>query len=186
MLAMIRTTSSPPLLSTVSATLLLAALLGSCAAERALTWTYEVPAGLERAGSSVIARIREGGCAFGDEVIYEIRPRDMEAPTIPTPTLEADHTYCFDVTLEDSTCEAYARSTVIVMVDAGLEMPTVTNVLAMDTPRACPSGSVCSPSRGCLRCEGAQFFCPADSDGADRCCFFPGEECSDTVFCAAL
>ena len=171
---------------TMLSLLALAALLGGCAAERALTWTYEVPLGIERPGSSVVARIREGGCAFGDQVIYELRPRDREGTTIPTPTLEAGITYCFDVTLEDSVCEAYARSAVLVTVDASIEMPTVVNVLAVDTPRACPTAAACSSTRGCLRCESTEFFCPADGDGADRCCSFPGEDCTDTVFCAAL
>ena len=143
-------------------------LLG-CEVERPLRWTYEIPAAVEAPGSVLHARIRRGGCNYGDEIIYEIRPRDTEMETIPVPVLREDRDYCFEVALEDMTCATYARSTMLVRVNGDEESPSVHNVLAVEpSPRACDGP--CDAALGCVSCEEGEVFCPEDAGGGARCC----------------
>lgn len=159
-------------------------LLVGCATERPLDWTYEVPASLERPGTSVVARIRQDGCREGDPLLYESRPRSTAGRSAPLPVLMEGHTYCFEVTLFDDACSLYARATQ--QVEVGPEpMPRVALTLASTSEVRCDDG-VCHPDRGCFRCDPeTEALCPAGGGVPARCCPTTVASCSaeDAFFC---
>ena len=141
--------------------------LGSlgCAVERDVDWTYQIPDGLERAGSHLVARIREGGCREADLILYEADPRSGGGP--PLPVLVQGTMYCFELRLEDEDCLRYAAATTLVEVDE--TTPVVNQMLAaLPTPVECLA--FCPTTGGCPQCGEALVFCPASGATPARCC----------------
>ncbi|MFK7985628.1 MAG: hypothetical protein AB8I08_06315 [Sandaracinaceae bacterium] len=160
--------------------LVLPLLLWGCAVERPLDWTFQIPDGLERPGTVVVARIREGGCRDGDPVIYESRPRSTSGQSAELPELVENTTYCFQVSLTDADCTIYASGSQTVEVGPE-EMPVVALTLSATTEVTCEG--VCRPDRGCFLCDtDTQFLCPARESLPARCCATGVTTCSEDAF----
>ena len=164
--------------------LLIPCLLLGCAVERPLDWTYQIPVGLERPETVVVAQIREDGCREGDPLLYETRPRSTTGQSGELPSLSEGVTYCFEVILLDSACTRYASASQTVEVGPD-ESPSVPLELSASSEVPCTNG-VCHPERGCLLCDAdTQFLCPAGDGLPARCCPTSVATCSteDAFFC---